>query len=380
MENECENCNEWLELKFDPYVEFRKGYTIHLENVPLYYCKNCKLYKFPSTTNSLIDSNIEDLTEVESKEGKILKISANPSFKKQYNFCEIDFIYDYRDYEYIPGLLRPWDDGFLCPVFFDIKVLGKYTNDRSYQTSLGSKTYGSIQHEDFLISFGINQSKRLIFWLGDIDKLPLNEQYYLRSFNIESDHDLKSDFYNAQIKVTSPDSSLENKILKDRDLIDKWFEKKYSIKLNHLSGEISEIIGGLDYPIYWTEKELISNINSWNQILIESINVKGIKEVISQLDSKIDLKSLKSLKSLEILIQLLFPKIDWKNLLLPFYVLYDFRIILSHLQSIETIKEVLIEINRRLNLPDENKDNEKIYQEIFNKLFDSFQILKQNIF
>lgn len=46
-------------------------------------------------------------------------------------------------------------------------------------------------------------------WLGDIAKLDINEQHYLCSENINSDHDIASEFYEGQIEVQWAEPSKE---------------------------------------------------------------------------------------------------------------------------------------------------------------------------
>jgi hypothetical protein len=111
-----------------------------------------------------------------------IRLSPKPRESKRYGYCQkVDFIYSDIDYEHIPGLVRPWDEGFLTPVFFKLSVLNKYTQNPEYRLNLFSESYGSIESEDWNIAFGINRNQLAFMWLGDIDSLPITEQYNLRS-------------------------------------------------------------------------------------------------------------------------------------------------------------------------------------------------------
>src|SRR5262249_32678957 len=130
-----------------------------------------------------------------------------PSFavtrrKLNENFCftKISFLYDSEDYRYIPRLERSFDVGFLTPIFFNNQGLVKYDASPTYRVKFVSPTYGDIITEMFDIPFGMNRNGKLVMWLGDIAKLPEDEQYYLRSENVASDHSIGSDFYDGQIE------------------------------------------------------------------------------------------------------------------------------------------------------------------------------------
>lgn len=67
---------------------------------------------------------------------------------QDFGFGVAPFIYDSDDYKYIPGLKRPWDEGFLTPVFFNREVLLKYDSSPIYRLSFASTTYGEIRRSD----------------------------------------------------------------------------------------------------------------------------------------------------------------------------------------------------------------------------------------
>ncbi len=70
-------------------------------------------------------------------------------------------------------------------------------------------------------------------WLGDIAKLPVNEQYYLRSENIESDHSIGSEFYDAQIMCQPSEHSKEDHLFKIRsEFLEQCF-KRFNKKFAH---------------------------------------------------------------------------------------------------------------------------------------------------
>jgi hypothetical protein len=137
------------------------------------------------------------------------------------------------DYEllmkYREQLFRPWGGmpPFLTPIFFDNEVLIKYFYDPHYLCQLHSETYGSVYFKGYGFPFGINPNMKVIAWLGDLQKLPDKEQQYLLSFNIDSDGNIDSEFYRAQIEVefTKPIEGVEIILLKTK--VSEAFRGKY---------------------------------------------------------------------------------------------------------------------------------------------------------
>lgn len=151
------------------------------------------------------------------------------------------FIFDLADYRNIEGLFRgEAESPYLAPVFFEIDCLVPFFYNCKYNCSLFSETYGTIYYKkngtikddrDFYISFGINKNKKVIMWLGDLEKLPEKEQKLLASFNIESDHDITSEFYDAQIHTKYANSIKEIEILLQKTKINEFFLNTFKIKI-----------------------------------------------------------------------------------------------------------------------------------------------------
>ncbi len=56
----------------------------------------------------------------------------------------------------------------------------------------------------------------------------------------------------------------------------------------------------------------------------------------------------------------------------PFFVLYDFRILVCHLRSNESRDELLARINERLGLLKDNQSYENIYNALFVEMEKSY--------
>ena len=92
-----------------------------------------------------------------------------------------------------------------------------------------------------MISFGINENDKVIMWLLDIQNLNVNEQYYLRSENVPSDHSISSEFYEAQIEVKWADGGLEKQLLNKRVDFNEKVLLQYNLSLSQLDTETIRI-------------------------------------------------------------------------------------------------------------------------------------------
>jgi len=367
-----------LNICFDDHEIDIDGVHVFLKSVPLLKDEVTGDIYFPNRTKQTIAYFVE---EAHKKGEQSVKIYRREEHAPRYSYAtNFNFLYSDVDYEYIPGLTRPWDEGYLTPVLFNLSVLNKYTHHPEYRLDLFSNTYGTIWcGDEWKIDFGINPNRRVIMWLGDLAKLPESEIYYLRSENVESDHNIHSQFYDAQIEVEFAElSSLQMAIMERRELND-IVREAFGWSLFHLEGEVDNIIANLNSPIFWQDKYVGPTIESLNRIFCESVNVKALKEDIKKGQSELDLKSLGSLKLLEIWLSTRLGLSNPSALMCPFFVLYDFRILTCHLSSVETKNKTLSAINNRLELSKENTLNEPIYAALVYKLLLSIKGIKNAV-
>lgn len=364
------NTGEKLSLSFEPYSLSIKNISIRLDGVPLLKNKSNGNICFPDKTKKIIFDTIEEMKKINKEQ---VTIKPRQLEDKRYDYAKkISFLYSSIDYEYIPGLIR-LNDGFLVPVYFNISVLNKYSQHPDYKLNLSSETYGNISYkQDWEISFGINNNKKVIIWLGDIDTLPESEQYYLRSENIDSDHDIHSEFYDAQIELQFSQPSKQTTAFHLRDELNKKILSSLNFDLYMLEGEVSEIFKNLDRPIFWEEKHVKPVIESLNRIFVESFNIKAVKEDLKSIDENIKIKSLGSNKIFQLWLQHRLKIENSSDLICPFFVLYDFRVATNHLQSSAKKEEMMTGINKRLNLDENNENYEVIYDALIEMLVSSY--------
>jgi len=362
----CTSCSTCLVLELSKFQQTIDGIKIEVEQLPTLICPSCDKKHLSQKTRMFLKWVIEE----SKKKSEIRFYSPKYVIDKRYEFCkDVNFLYDPMDYDHIPGLMRPWDDGALTPVFFKKTVLHKFLSDDNYTVTLGSNTYGTIYHPHGYISFGINRNGKVIVWLCDLDELPLEEQHYFRSCNVESDHDVCSQFYDAQIEGKWPEHSQERQLLMKKEEFEKGCKENFNLKISRYTDDIDEVLEKIQRPVLWNEKNVMYVINSLNKITTESFNSIGIKKEIEKLDSDFETNDLGSLKLLQKLIQLKFLELDAEEIMKPFFVLNDFRLVLDH--RIDDPKKVLDSCYERMGIT-ENKNLETLYDALFKGMTDSY--------
>lgn len=368
-----EDTGQPLHLYFGRHLATIDGVKVKLEGVPLLKneCTGKVILTFESS--AMINYFVEQAKE----NGQYaIKITPRSRESKKYGYCQkVDFLYSDIDYEHIPGLSRPWNKGFLTPVFFKLSVLNKYSQTPGYKLDLFSESYGRIDTENWDICFGVNCNQLVVMWLGDIDSLPLEEQYYLRSENVESDHDIHSEFYNAQIDCIASPPSKQSQLLQARADLDKLVSKRKKFSLYRLQGEVGRVIEHLHRPHFWEDRHVEPVIEALTKIIVESLNVGDLKNQILDKDAMIEVESLGSLKIFELWLSCFTRINDIYSVLTPFYVLYDYRIVCAHLTSDKSRVKKLKKINSRLGLDKENISNMAIYDMLIERLIESFSRL-----
>ncbi len=361
-----------LQMWFGSHHMIVDDLIVHLDGVPLLRNENTGDVYFPTKTKAIINYFVK-----KAKDDGIPGVSLAPKDlgKKRYSYAsKFDFLYSQIDYEYIPGLIRPWDDGFLTPVFFNLSLLNKYSQHPDYDLDLFSETYGSIRRGDeWSINFGINKNNKVIMWLGDIHELPENEKHYLRSENVESDHDIHSEFYDAQIDVVWSDPSKQSTLFHLRRDLKEIATKAWGFDLYSLDGEVTKVIENLHRPIFWEDKHVGPVIEAFNRVFVESLNNVAIKADVAKLSPVADLKGKGSLKVFGSWLEHRLQMKNHAEVMSSFYVLYDFRLITCHLYSDESRAEILRKINNRLGIEEENFDYERIYDSLVAALVSSYR-------
>lgn len=364
----CDVCEGHLDLAYAEFSEEVSGVKISISGLPVLRCDVCKRDHLPDGSRFAIITLHERALQEGSSTVKVTRRKPN----EQFSFTNVPFLYDSDDYHNIPGLERPFNQGFLTPVFFKKAVLLKYEASPTYRVKFASTTYGTIYADNYYIAFGINKNSKVVMWLGDIAKLPEVEQYYLRSENIESDHSIGSEFYEGQIDCIYTEPTKENKLFALRsDFVDACF-KRFGMKIAHLDDEVLNLALAFNAPVVDTERERRHVADTLNKIYIESFNNAALGDLMTK--SGGDPKNLGSLKRLQAVLEWIAKDAEIPNLLSPLYVLYDLRVAYSHLTPAEKSKDTLKSITDRLGM-DDTGGLLPIYERLLAKLSASFEAL-----
>lgn len=369
----CGRCTSHLDLSFQDFDDEVSGVNITLSGLPVLKCSTCDATYFPDRSRI---SLIELHRQAFERGAKIVRVTRNKT-AQDFGFTKIPFQYDSDDYNYIPGLERPFDKGFLTPVFFNKEVLIKYDVHPSYRVSFASRTYGEIrQGEDFSLPFGINKYGRLVMWLGDISRLPENEQYYLRSENIPSDHSIGSEFYDGQIECKFTDRTPEDQLFEQRSRFLEACFRRFGQKIAHLEREVLELAIAVRRPVVDTIVERRNVADNLNKIYLESLDNKALERLLAAQGQ--DAAKLGSMKRLQKLVEMAVPTVDVVSLMNPLYVLYDMRVAYSHLGSDVSQQAKLEFMRQRLALaPD--ADIFTIYDKLISELRIAFARLADEL-
>lgn len=368
--NYCDNCGNLLDLEFSKYDNEISGVRIQIDGLPVLNCSACRKDHLPDLSRlALIDCHKRSVAA-----GSSVFTSVRKKRTQEFNFTKVQFQYDPDDYFYIPGLYRPFNIGFLTPVFFKREVLLKYDNSPSYRVQFASTTYGTIYTGEEYISFGINKNGLVVMWLGDIAKMPESEQYYLRSENVPSDHSIGSEFYEGQIECVFTEVSREGRLFKARsDFIEASFSR-FATKIAQLDDEVMSLALQFNGPVVDTEKERRHVADTLNKIYIESFDKAALGDILKSLGG--NPKDLGSLKLLQRILERALPSEDISSLLSPLYVLYDLRVACSLLTSTKTQRSTLRTVVDRLGV-DVSVSLVNLYSRLIEALITTFERLAE---
>lgn len=364
----CDNCKTSMDLVFVDFSDDVSGIEINIKGLPHLQCPKCGDAFLTDGARFAIIELHRQATQKGSDRVNVTRRKREADYK----FSNIPFLVDADDYYYIPGLRRPFDEGFLTPLFFNRAVLTKFDNSPDYRVRFASQSYGTIYTGEGYISFGVNRHGKVIMWLGDVASLPESEQYYLRSENVPSDHSIGSEFYDGQIECKFTDPPIEAVAIKARSAFGEAFEGRFQFNLYHLDDELIDTITNLAPPLVDTEKERRHVFDGLNRIFIEAIDNNGLEKLLKNLGTSSAGSG--SLKRLQAALETIEPTGKVSSALMPFYVLYDLRIAYAHLTSASRRDELLLSSEKRLSLAGTPTLTE-LYEVLLGELISSLKTL-----
>lgn len=182
------------------------------------------------------------------------------------------------------------------------------------------------------ISFGINPNNRVIMWYGDLIQLSSKEQSFIKPHNIQSDHNIDSEFYDAQIDIAYTDPIIEVQILRLIQEINERCDKQFGVRPFLYKADLSNILSTISQHkkvILGSESDIKSGISEWNQILLEDMDTKSIKTLLS--NRGITPAGSGTLKILQSFTEGVLG--DKANIVGPLHNLYNLRIWATHFDA-----------------------------------------------
>jgi hypothetical protein len=389
----CPKCKayRYLEINGIRFTEKTKSLGI---KIPSFKCKKCDtttaVFVFEQNLicdNKLANSYYQDVANIhfeQMKDNEFFDLKnklENITFEE---YSNIGFKYDSLDYYYIPGLVRDWNIGLLTPVFFNKELLLYYNSHPNYNVKFASTTRFHIFDSDnnrlIKHGFGINRYGNIICWLGDLenelksDKNKLHKDLFL-SFNIDSDHDIVSDYYTNQIEANFTSSDNESGIFHYRNEFDSLILKKYKFEITKV--DISNLIKEYKHPILSEQNQVDNSYIKLNSLLIESLNVTDIKNIlIEKGETAKSIKGLGGLKLFQKFIEIVLNKSNYFKIISPLFVLYDLRILAGHIKNTQ-YENTLNSCTDRLGLSNDVSIIE-IQQTLCKKLIEMYKDLNNN--
>ena len=188
---------------------------------------------------------------------------------------------------------NPNAPNFLTQVHFRRDVLDKY-----YQKPSTYSVKSGILHggHEWGLPMDNSHEDKVCAWLGDLGRIPHDEQLHWRAHNIPPSGTLSETFYANQILATPTDSNRPDHLfMRSYDKLQKvWGENLGWSVLVPLSSDDSHHLQTLRIPSTEEQREFDELVLSLTKVLIDSINEKKLKEVIPELcnDSSTPLDSM----------------------------------------------------------------------------------------
>jgi len=196
----------------------------------------------------------------------------------RFGLCRgMEFRYSSVDWVVIPKLRQSeYDpDGYYAPVFFDQRALLKYMVRPEYAMDYFGDG-GVVKFANGRdLKYGITRNRLMVCWLGDLDRIPKQEQHYLLSDNLESDHDVVSGLYRDRLGIPVEPSTEQRLLQAFRDATGAA-QARLQHPLWSLHPREVQTLHSLARPVVWSEFVSYA-VNGLNKIFVESIDLEFLK-------------------------------------------------------------------------------------------------------
>lgn len=351
----CPSCGEYRYLiiegvRFEAPVNRKVGLK-----VAFFQCDKCGL-RDPVRPGDEVRAFAERMLKEQTEDGEFTAFKSKADGRTFPAFDGLELNYNSQDYYYIPGLLRPSEDGYLTPVFFDPDLLLYYNNHSKFRVVQTSFTSVDIlDHEGMQLvphGFGINRMGNIFAWLGDLhnvfcDGQLKNELLRFRASNIDSDHDVVSHFYFSEIEAEFTEPDNEFRIFHLKNEFEKKVKEQHNLELSKVNFE--NLPSDYRQPVIDEIIQVFDVFTMLNSALVETIQKRALSKVLinSGVPSK-EIKGLGGLKLLERFLSAILRMDDAPSLVSPLFVLNDLRGLDSHLKS-SSFDQIYEDCKRRLD-------------------------------
>jgi len=354
-------------------VEFRERLEMHgmvvTGSIPVMACMTCKNTVVPDS----VARPVSDAVQAARAAGQ--KTCEFAPREQRFGLCAAaGFKYCSADCEVIAGLSHREGEaeGHRVPVFFDWDVLLWYRRRGEYSVDMRG-IHGQIAFPGGAsLDYGVNRHGRVFCWLGDLDRIPQGEQERMKAHNVESDHDVISGMYKGLLGL-NPEGSAEERLkisLYELAEVSRAHAGFAIHGLGHADRRLAEM---LERPGAW-RRDITQALVNLVMLCIETIDTGRIKDSMPGPNGE----TRGSLNTLTSWIKIKLSA-DVASLMVPFFVLNDWRNYRVHRDGDGKLLERLRKGRACLGMGEEDDDDEKMYDLLLESLARSCRNLSSDI-
>lgn len=361
------SCGDWFAVEFRERLEMH-GMVV-TGSIPVMACMTCKNTVVPDS----VARPVSDAVQAARAAGQ--KTCEFAPREQRFGLCAAaGFKYCSADCEVIAGLSHREGEaeGHRVPVFFDWDVLLWYRRRGEYSVDMRG-IHGQIAFPGGAsLDYGVNRHGRVFCWLGDLDRIPQGEQERMKAHNVESDHDVISGMYKGLLGL-NPEGSAEERLkisLYELAEVSRAHAGFAIHGLGHADRRLAEM---LERPGAW-RRDITQALVNLVMLCIETIDTGRIKGSMPGPNGE----TRGSLNTLTSWIKIKLSA-DVASLMVPFFVLNDWRNYRVHRDGDGKLLERLRKGRACLGMGEEDDDDEKMYDLLLESLARSCRNLSSDI-
>lgn len=191
-----------------------------------------------------------------------------------------------------------------------------------------------------------------------------------------SDHHIGSEFYEGQIEVKFTEEAPENRLFRLRSELNEASRSSLGFPIFQVSSEILDSAILVRDPIFDTKTSRAQVAQALNDVYVESLEASQLKNHLKA--QGVDVSSIKGIKLLEQLMITLGYSVALRDLMKPFYLIYDLRVSQSHLMTTNSRREKVNSVSARLGMDDKVTFSE-IYEELREALNETLTVMEATL-